>query len=170
MKWYVLYTRHHHERSVYERLQQKGFEVYMPLISSWRQSKRGARQVWIPLFPRYIFVRCYLEMYTHLELITMPGVLRLLEDDEKRLLVVTEAEIRILQQLSTSGVPLEQAAFPISGDQVEVREGPLQGITGVTLPASPGSVFVLLPSLQASVRVEVRQPPGTTVTVVKNEP
>jgi transcription antitermination factor NusG len=170
MKWYILYTRHHHEQSVCKRLEQKGFEAYMPLMPSWRQSKRGTRQVSIPLFPRYIFVRCYLEMYAHLELITMPGVLRLVEDSQQQLLVMPEEEIRLLQKLGGSGMPLEQAAYPLTGKRVEVMEGPLQGITGIVRQGSPTAVFVAVPTLQASVRVEFGRTPKVPYKTMKEIP
>ena len=44
----------------------------------------------IPLFPRYVFVRYYLEMYAHLELISIPGVMRILEGPKEGLRLVPE--------------------------------------------------------------------------------
>ena len=90
MKWYVLFTRHQHERAVYGRLPEWGFQSYLPLAVVWRKSHRGPRKMSIPLFPRYVFVRYYLEMYAHLELISIPGVMRILEDPQERFRVVPE--------------------------------------------------------------------------------
>jgi transcription antitermination factor NusG len=157
MKWYVLYTRHHHERAVYDRLRQKGFEAFLPLAVIWRQAKGGLRQASIPLFPRHIFVRCYLEMYTHLELITMPGVIRLLEDAEGQIVAVPEAEMRVLQQLSGAGVPLAHAPYPAEGEGVHVVQGPLRGIRGVLLRGAPTTLLVPLPTLRAGVAIGIGQ-------------
>jgi hypothetical protein len=44
----------------------------------------------IPLFPRFVFVRYYLEMYAHFEFISIPGVMRILEDHQERFRVVPE--------------------------------------------------------------------------------
>ncbi|MGH8055747.1 MAG: transcription termination/antitermination NusG family protein [Candidatus Entotheonellia bacterium] len=155
MKWYIVYTRHHHERAVYERLRQKGMEAYLPWAAIWRQGKGGPRQAMIPLFPRYIFVRCYLEMYTHLELITLPGVIRLLEDAQGQPLEVPEAEMRVLQQLSGAGVPLERGPYPSEGERVRVAQGTLQGIAGVLRAGAPATLLVPIPSLRASVAVAI---------------
>jgi transcription antitermination factor NusG len=109
-------------------------------------------------------------MYAHLELITMPGVLRLVEDSQQQLLVMPEEEIRLLQKLCGSGMPLEQAAYPLTGKRVEVMEGPLQGITGIVRQGSPTAVFMAVPTLQASVRVEFGRTPKVPYKIVRERP
>ena len=106
-------------------------------------------------------------MYTHLELITMPGVLRLVEDAEQQLRVMPEEEIRLLQKLGSSGMPLEQAGYPVTGRRVEVTQGPLQGIAGIVRQGAPTAVFVGVPTLQASVRVEFGRTPKVPYKTVK---
>jgi hypothetical protein len=66
MEWYILYTRHHHERSVHARLLDKGFQGYLPLSMVWRKSNHSLRRVVTPLLLRRVFVRCYLELYNSL--------------------------------------------------------------------------------------------------------
>src|SRR5574337_36279 len=75
MKWYTVYTKPRHERAVCERLLHGGFDPWLPLATVWRTSKGGPRRASTPLFPRYLFVRCYLDMYNHLAVITTPGVI-----------------------------------------------------------------------------------------------
>src|SRR5215831_15751798 len=111
MKWYVLFTQYHHERAVYERVMHKGFQSYMPLAAVWRNSKRGLRQVATPLFPRYVFIRCHLEMCTHVELISTPGVVWLQEDSQGWSLIVPDEEIQRLRRLGDSGCPLRRTAY-----------------------------------------------------------
>lgn len=169
MSWYILYTRYYHERSVYKRLQQKGFEVYLPVTMISRPSKREVRQVPTPLFPRYVFVRCYLEMYAHLELITLPGVLRLLESTRGRFLEVPEDEMRLLQQLGGVESSLERAAYPLEGEWMQVVRGPWLGIVGVVCKGSPGTLFVPIPSLHASIAVNIGDAPVTPYTDVQKQ-
>jgi len=92
-------------------------------------------------------------MYTHLELITQPGVIRLLEDAQGQPLEVPEAEMRVLQQLSGAGVPLERGPYPPEGERVQVVQGALQGIVGVLRAGAPSTLLVSVPSLRASVAV-----------------
>ena len=155
MKWYVLYTRHSHERSVYDRLRQKGYEVYLPFVTVWRVVKGELRQATIPLFPRYVFVRVYLEMYAHLELFSISGVIRLVEDAEGQTVVVPKTEMRTLQQLSGSGIPLVQAPYPPEGEPVQVVQGALQGITGVLWQRTPTTLLVPIATLKMSVAVGI---------------
>lgn len=155
MKWYVLYTRHHHERAVYERLLGKRFQSYLPLAMMWRKSKGGGRRVATPLFPRHVFVRCYLEMYAHLELISIPGVMRLLEDAQGHPLILPEEEMRLLRRLSDSGAFIEQGKYETQGERVEVVQGQLRGISGVLRDAHKATLLVPLPTLQASVALEI---------------
>jgi transcriptional antiterminator RfaH len=157
MKWYVLYTRHHHERAVYERLLERGFQSYLPLAMVWRRSNRGLRKAATPLFPRHILVRCYLEMYAHLELISIPGVMRLLEDIEGRLLVVPEDEIRLLRKLCDSDSSLTCTGYQPQGEHVEVIQGQLRGISGVIREETKTTLLVPIHTLQTSVAVEINR-------------
>jgi transcriptional antiterminator RfaH len=155
MKWYVLYTRHHHERAVYERLLGRGFQSYLPMAMVWRESNRGLRKVATPLLPRHVFVRCYLEMYAHLELISLPGVMRILEDTLGRLLVCPENEIRLLRRLCDSDVAIERTGYQLEGELVEVSQGQLRGISGVIREEAKTTLLVPIHTLQTSVAVEI---------------
>ena len=157
MKWYVLYTRHHHERAVYERLLDKGFQPYLPSTIVWRKSNRGLRKVESPLFPRHIFVRCYLEMYAHLALISIPGVMRMLEDLQGQLVVIPEDEIRLLRRLCDANVALERTGYCPEGQFVEVVAGQLRGISGVFREASKTILLVPIHALQTSIAVELNR-------------
>ena len=155
MKWYILYTRHHHERAVHERIVERGFQAYLPLTMGWRKSKRSLRKVTIPLFPRHVFVRCYLELYAHLELISIPGVMRLLEDTQGQLCVVPEDEIRLLGKLCDADISLERTGYQIQGQLMEVVRGRLRGIAGVICDKPKTSLLVPIHALQTSVAVEI---------------
>jgi transcriptional antiterminator RfaH len=157
MKWYILYTRHHHERAVHKRLLDKGFQAYLPLAMVWRKSNGSHRKVATPLFPRYVFVRCYLEVYAHLELISLPGVMRILEDTQGRFRIVPEEEIQVLRKLCDSDVSLERTGYQPQGQFVEVVRGQLQGISGVIRDETKMSLLVPIHTLQTSVAVEIDQ-------------
>ena len=157
MKWYVLYTRHHHERAVYERVLNKGFQSYLPLAMVWRKSRDGPRRVPTPLFPRHVFVRCYLEMYAHLELISIRGAMRILEDAQGRFLVIPDEEIRLLRQLMNGGVLLELGTYQVEGECVEVVQGVLQGISGIIQEETRTTLHVPIHTLRVCVAVEIGQ-------------
>jgi transcription antitermination factor NusG len=155
MEWYIVYTRHHHERAVHARLLEKGFQVYLPLNMAWRKSNRSLRRVATPLFPRHVFVRCYLELYAYLELISLPGVMRILEDAQGRLRVVPEDEIRLLRRLCDSDNSLECTGYQPHGQLVKVVRGRLLGVAGVIRDGPKTSLLVPLHTLQTSIAVEI---------------
>src|ERR1700676_3848465 len=80
--WYVLYTRHQHEKTVAQILTSKGFETLLPLYSTARRWKDRTKLLSLPLFPCYVFLR---------------GVLK------RRLDTMTPPEIHAL--VSTAGKP-----------------------------------------------------------------
>jgi transcription antitermination factor NusG len=155
MKWYILYTRHHHERAVHERVLARGFQAYLPLTMIWRKSYRSPRKVPTPLFPRHVFVRCYLEMYAHLELISIPGVMQILEDTQGRLSVVPEAEIQLLRRLCNADISIERVGYHPRGRLVEVVQGHLRGICGIVQDEMNTTLLVPIHTLQTSVAVEI---------------
>ena len=155
MKWYILYTRHHHERAVHDRLVDKSFQAYLPLTMGWRKSKRSLRKVAAPLFPRHVFVRCYLDLYAHLELISIPGVMRLLEDGQGQLRVVPEDEIRLLGKLCQADISLERTGYQLQGQLMEVVRGRLRGIAGIIRDGPRTSLVVPIHALQTSIAVEI---------------
>lgn len=155
MKWYVLSTRPHHERAVCERLVRKAFEVFLPMAKARRNERKVRRETFIPLFPRLVFVRCHLEMYTHLELITTRGVMRLREDSRGGFLVVSDEEIRTLQQVINAEVPLEGVPYEGEGECVQVVHGPLREIVGVMGEGSKTTLLIPIHALNESVAVRI---------------
>jgi transcription antitermination factor NusG len=157
MKWYVLYTRPHHERVVRERLIRKDFEVCLPMARVWRISNGVRRTSLFPLFPQHVFVRCFLDMYTHLELITTPGVTRLREDPRDGFLVVSDEEVHTLQQVMNAGVSVTRAPYRIQGQHVQVARGPLREVAGFIRGRSHTTLLVPIPTLKEGVAVHIRR-------------
>jgi hypothetical protein len=155
MKWYVLTTRPHHERAVCERLVRKTFEAYLPMARVWRTFNGARRATFVPLFARHVFVRCYLAMHTHLELITTPGAMCLREGPRGGFLVVPDEEIRVLQQITDAGLPLEGAPYTIRGERVQVVQGPLLEVVGIIRDGSQPTLLVPIHALRESVAVRI---------------
>src|SRR5574337_1373217 len=155
MKWYTVYTKPRHERAVCERLLHGGFDPWLPLATVWRTSKGGPRRASTPLFPRYLFVRCYLDMYNHLAVITTPGVIGLMEDEHGQCLVVPDEEILLLQRLCDAEVAIESATCHHMGQRVEVADGTLAGLTGVIRKDHPTELLIPMHALKRWVAVTI---------------
>jgi hypothetical protein len=96
-------------------------------------------------------------MYAHLELISIRGAMRLLENAEGQFLVVSDEEIRLLRHLISGGIPLELGTYRIEGERVEVVKGVLQGISGIIREKTRTILHVPIHTLRVCVAVEIGQ-------------
>ena len=55
-KWFAIYVKSRHEKSVHAELQQKGIESSLPLMTVTRQWSDRRKKVEVPLFRSYVFV------------------------------------------------------------------------------------------------------------------
>lgn len=154
--WRVFYTKPRAEKKAAERLAAAGVEVLLPLKEESRHWSDRKMIVQVPLFKSYLFANTD-------EL----GRLRVLEDEGivntvsfgGRMARVTEEEVSRLILLSESPDLVEDvvhiSSFPV-GTKVLVHRGPLKGVVGHIMPRRlAGSLFVNVPSLSCSVRVQV---------------
>jgi transcription antitermination factor NusG len=126
--WYVLYTRHQHEKTVAQMLSNKGFEILLPLYSSVTRWKDRTKLLTLPLFPCYVFLRGGLER--RVDIMKTPGVNALVSSAGRPASVPAE-EIAAIQRIVASGAEVEPHPFMKCGDRVKVKGGPLAGLEGV---------------------------------------
>lgn len=151
--WWALYTRHQHEKVVAEMLSAKGFEVFVPLYESVRRWKDRQKQLSLPLFPCYVFVRGGLDR--RLPIVTTPGVHMILSRGDK-VAVIPEEEIQAIRRTVEGNFQVEPHPFLKCGDRVRVTCGSLQGVEGILIRKK--NVFRLILSVEMlaqSVAVEI---------------
>ncbi len=150
--WYALYTRHQHEKAVSRMLSSKGFETFLPLYPMAHRWKDRTKQLWLPLFPCYVFLRGGLER--QLEIVTTPGVYTLV--GSHRPAVIPPAEIDAVRRVVERTLRVEPHPFLKCGDWVRVKSGPLAGIEGILVRKKNLARLVLsVELLEQSVAVEV---------------
>ncbi len=138
--WFAAYTRPRHEKVTATSLEQRGYEVVYPryrLASRW---KDRVKQLELPLFPGYLFVRC--DPHRRLPVLQAPGLLHLVSDHCGPV-PVPELEVENLRRAMFSRVRLEPVPFLKAGDRVQVRRGPLAGLEGI-LVAKRNSLRVVI--------------------------
>ncbi len=151
--WYALHTRHQHEKAVAQILSNKGFEIFLPLYTVARRWQDRTKQLWLPLFPCYVFLRSELEH--RLQILTTPGV-HTIVGWAGRPAMISQAEIDAVRRVLESSLRVEPHPFLKCGEWVRVRSGPLQGLEGVLVRKK--SLFRLVLSVEAlgrSAAVEV---------------
>ena len=74
-RWYAAYTWSRHEKSVAKQLGERRVDCFLPLNRSWHRWKDRRREVALPLFPSYVFVR--MELRERARVLELPGVVAL---------------------------------------------------------------------------------------------
>ena len=126
--WYALYTRHQHENTVAQILTNKGYEVFLPLYSVAHRWQDRTKQLRLPLFPCYVFLRGTFGGWLHV--LTTPGV-HTIVGWGGRPAVIPEVEIEAVRQVVNSSLRFEPHPFLKCGDRVRIKSGPLRGLEGI---------------------------------------
>ena len=151
--WYALCTRHQHEKTVAQSLSGKGFEVFLPLYRTLHRWKDRTKQLSLPLFPGYIFLRAGLDR--HIQVLTTPGVFHFVSTADHAI-PIGQTEIDSVRQLTDGGSNVEPHPFLRAGDWVRVRTGPLAELEGILTHWKGAFRLVLsVQLLQQSAAVEV---------------
>lgn len=151
--WYVVHTRHQHEKVVAEILTNRGLEVFLPLYSALHRWADRTKRVSLPLFPCYVFLRGGLA--DRLEIVKTPGVHGIVTT-AGRPGVVPEHEIMGIRLAVENFLEVEPYPYLNVGDRVRIKSGPLSGIEGILIRKPDHLKIVLsVEMLGRSVAVEV---------------
>jgi transcription antitermination factor NusG len=152
-RWHALLTRYQHEKSVTTALSNKNYEVYLPLYRSLRRWQDRAQQIWLPLFPCYVFV-CG-GMDRQLQIVTTPGVLNIVALGG-RPAVVPQAQLDAVRKIIESHLMIETHPYLQCGDRVRVKTGPLMGLEGIlTRKKGVARLIISMELLGRSAAVEI---------------
>jgi transcription antitermination factor NusG len=152
--WYALHTTPRAEKKVARRLQELGFEIYLPLQKQLRQWSDRKKWVEMVLIPSYLFV--YAEERKLAQLVQQNGVVRVLSF-ERKAVAIPEEQINWLKRLVMSEVAIEllQETIP-PGSRVEVAAGSLAGLKGeLVAHKSQKKVIVRLEHLEYSLLITI---------------
>lgn len=151
--WYAVRTRHQHEKTVAHALSGKNFEVFLPLYAIRHRWKDRVKQLSLPLFPSYLFLRANIDR--KFEILRVPGVHRFVDFGGSPA-VIPEEEIAAVKQVLHGSAQVQPHPFLKIGDRVRVKSGPLTGIEGILVRQKNQCWLVLsIESLTKSVCVQV---------------
>jgi transcription antitermination factor NusG len=126
--WHALYTRHQHEKSVAQVLTNKGQEVFLPLVAAAHRWQDRTKQIFLPLFPCYVFIRGGFDR--PIQILSTPGLICVVTC-AGRPAIIHPGEIDAVGHLIASTLQVESHPFLQCGDRVRVIAGPLRGIEGL---------------------------------------
>ena len=127
--WYAIYTRANGEKKLFDNLQEKNIECYLPtrkVLKVWSDRKKWVEE---PLFRCYIFVKVsYKEFFN---VLNTPGAVCYISFGG-RAQSIPESQITIIKSF------LDQSDHEVTltyeriqkGDVVEVQNGSLKGVKG----------------------------------------
>ena len=156
--WYCVKARPRQERAAKAALvNEAGLEVFCPMLRFERARKSGRVRVVEAMFPGYLFARfCYDEKYRLVS--TSNGVSGIVSFGGIPA-VVPEAIINELRASVADGETVEILTSFAVGEEVQVVEGPFQGLRAIVTGVMPARarVTVLLELLGMEREVEVAE-------------
>ncbi len=154
--WFALYVQVNHEKEVFQRLQNKAIESYLPLMERWSKRQDRRKKINTPLFPGYVFIHSALDNQAHVHVLKTPGALCLLKNSEGPL-SIPDYQIDNLKKMLGGAEALSLHPYLTEGDWVHVVRGPLEGCTGILIRQNPkkGKLVVSIDIVQRSVSVEL---------------
>lgn len=129
-QWYALRTRSRHEKAVRDQLDRQGIEPLLPTVKRLSQWKDRKKEVEVPLFSGYCFVRFSQEEKLPVQKVS--GVVEIV-GSSGRPEPIPDAEIDALKMLMDSVLPYDPHPYLQEGMTVEVVRGPLRGVQGILL-------------------------------------
>ena len=130
LHWYALRTKSRHEKLVRDQLDKQGIEPLLPTVKRLSQWKDRKKEIEVPLFSGYCFVRFSQKEKTPVQQTT--GVVEIVGSGS-RPESIPEQEIDALRRLMTSVLPYDPHPYLHEGMKVEVVRGPLQGVLGILM-------------------------------------
>jgi transcription antitermination factor NusG len=151
--WYALRTRSRHEKVVRDQLSTQGIEPLLPTVRRLNQWKDRKKEVEVPLFSGYCFVRFQSEQ--KLPVLKTVGVVDIVGGGQ-RPEPIPDEEISALQMLMASVLPYDPHPYLHEGMNVEVVRGPLEGVHGILLRKERRHRLVIgVRLIQQAVAVEI---------------
>jgi len=140
LHWYAAYTKSRHEKVVKERLEQKGFETFLPIIVRKNQWKDRVKDVETPLIKSYIFV--HVESKDLLYIMQTHGVVNIVRIGVKYT-IVPDYQIDALKKALEERMNLTPESHFAKGEKVKVLSGPLMGKIGLIQEISGHTKLIL---------------------------
>ena len=153
----MLWTHSHSERLVHNQLAARGFETFLPMLTTWSRRKGTQSAIETPMFPGYVFVHHAVDKASYVEILKTRGLVRILGERWDHLSAVPDAEIDAVRAVAASGVHVFPHPYLREGQIVQITDGPLAGLEGLLVATKPqkGLLVVSVELLRRSVAVEV---------------
>jgi len=158
LDWYAIYTRSRHEKKVAGELAKKRIEVFLPLRKILSQWKDRRKEVQIPLFGGYVFIR--ISKSDRLQVLRTPGVVQFVGRIESRAEPIPEDQIQAIRKLVESGLKYDPYPYLKEGMRVTIKRGPMKGVEGILIGKRKKHLLILSVDLiqqSAALQIDVSE-------------
>jgi len=153
--WYALQTHARHEKVVAARLQEQGFESFLPLVTEVHQWRDRRKRVDVPLFSCYVFVNLMLTNEQRYRVCNIDGVSSFVGVRGQGIPIPAE-QIEAVQKLVAQQLPWSNHPFLKIGQRVRIRGGALDGIEGILVARNGDQTLVIsVDAIQRSLAVRI---------------
>jgi transcriptional antiterminator RfaH len=152
-EWYVLYTKPRNEKKVDERLHEKGFETYCPVIFTIKQWSDRKKKVMLPMFPSYIFIK--VEEHQRVQVLSDPGVLNFVfwQGEPAK---VRPIEIYAIKKIAEEGQSIQVESNQLNlGENLVIPNGPFKGLIGIVDAINDKIITITLKPLGCVVKFQL---------------
>jgi len=143
LHWFAVLVKSRHEFKSTDRLRSKGVETFFPTVEKMRKWKDRKKLIEFPLFPGYLFVRTTKNANDLLNVLKVPGIVRMLCTIPGDPDVIPDDQITSLIKLVENKEALDPYPYLIEGQRVSITKGPLAGIEGILVEKLDKHILVL---------------------------
>jgi len=154
-RWYTLYIKTKRENDAAALLEKAGINAFNPLCRI-RKVIRGRKiDVIEPLFPCYIFA-CF-DYDENYRMIKYTRSVKKIVGNDGKPWAVSDEIINLIRGRMDEGVVKIQPKPFVSGEEVLIKRGPFEGVTGIFEKELKGKdrVLIFLKTLEYQARIEV---------------
>ena len=154
LQWIAIRSKPRSEKVAVRELKKKGIEVFLPLIKKRRKWSDRSKWVDFPLFPSYLFAK--IELKNSIYVLQTHGVNTIIKFSSK-VVVIDDAVVKSLKLALEGGFELYSIKNFITGQKVEVVDGPMKGARGIVdgKKKNDGRLIIKVEALQQAIAVHI---------------
>ena len=154
-RWYAVRTRSRHEKLVARQLESQGIQSFLPVVTKINNWSDRRKEVELPLFSGYAFVRLDHSSNDRLRVLQTQGVVNFVGVQGAGI-PIPDQEIENINLLLASRVSYQERPYLHVGQRVRVTGGALDGVEGILAAEnSDHSLVISVGLIQRSLSVRV---------------
>src|SRR5579864_2830503 len=153
-QWYAIRARSRHEKIVAEQLQSQRIETFLPLVKRIHKWSDRTKEVELPLFAGYNFVRLTLCSPDRLRVLKTHGVAGFVGVRGIGI-PIPEEQIESLKTVVVKQIPFRDYPFLQVGQRVRIRGGALDGVEGLLAQKGDRNLVISVEPIHRSLSISI---------------